>query len=210
MFNLANVPKLVDRWNRHEHTEEKKDEQRNRPQEPSRSSAYGVEFVRSWDLKEVASITAIPDLTMLAKTNRIYMSAAMGLQVFLKHHRVINYRVVGGVEQSQVAFYTKCAHMRDGIGVRIEFLRVANLKLLPVGRFMPEPFAQFRTWGNILVPFGKVSAFFADSAWPEAIDKHALPVIRRWRFVNPFYPQMMHHIPKMASQPAGSCARATP
>lgn len=66
---------------------------------------------------------------------------AMFVKICEQNSSVVDYRVMGGVKQCQVAFRMQGTHMRNSIGVCIKLLRMSVLKFLPECLFMAKPFA---------------------------------------------------------------------
>src|SRR5699024_5262942 len=69
--------------------------------------------------------------------------------------------------------------------LRVQFLSIALLKLVPARNLMPEPLAQLGAWREFLHPVIQAGLFFGHTAWPETLDEDSNPVLIEHRLVNP-------------------------
>lgn len=113
-------------------------------------------------------------------------SPTLLLEELLEGQGAVVLLVLGGVDEGDGAGFGFLAQEGEGFFVGFEFFPVAGLELLPPGRVVGEPFAEFGAGGDVFEPEVDGRLGLGQAAGPEALDEDALAIIFGGLFVRSF------------------------
>src|SRR5579885_2349420 len=121
----------------------------------------------------------------------------MMLQVLPQGEGAVVLLVACGVDESNGPFAYLPTEFGDRVGVGLELGPVALPELLPPGRVVTEPTAQFGAGGDILQPFVHGRALLAQTARPEAFHQDPPSVLGSGLLVRPLQADLRHSGPSL-------------
>src|SRR4051812_30842636 len=96
--------------------------------------------------------------------------------------------VPGGVDERDRPGADFLLQVAEEIALLVEFRPVPPAELVPLGRVVPEPLAEFRAGGDLLEPQVDRRLLIADPSGPEPLNQDAQSILLGWRLIGPLQP----------------------
>ncbi|GBC85558.1 Polyprenol monophosphomannose synthase [bacterium HR11] len=111
-----------------------------------------------------------------------------GLKVVPKGDGVVAFGVPSAVEKRHRPPSSRFQDGAPGLGLGIQFGKVPPTKLLPAGRVVAEPAAEFMARGDVPEPAVETEALLREAPGPQALDEKAHAVVGFRRVIHPLDP----------------------